>query len=115
MKRALPLLLALTLATPALAGTFTNEVLVLNATSTLMTTTLLSRRAIEIQNIGPNAIYCAVVAAAASSAEAVLTKSRRISAGDSWPLDLLPGRFIYCRAATADQVTGAATIVTELD
>lgn len=96
-------------------ATFTNEKLVLNASSVLLTSTLVGRRSVEVQNLGPNPIYCAVVAASTDSADAVLTKSRRVANGEAWALDLPPGRFLYARAATADQVTGAATIVTEID
>lgn len=96
-------------------GTFTNEVLVLNATSTLLTTTLVARRSVEVQNLGPNPIYCAVSAGSTDSAVAVVTKARKVAAGEAWALDLPPGRSIYAKAGTTDQVTTAATIVTEVD
>lgn len=111
MKRVLTLLAVLCLSSAAFAGTFTNEVLVLNSAATRVDTGLTGRRGIEIQNIGPNAIYCAVGA----SADAVLTKARRLNAGETWALDIPVPNTVYCKAATADQVTGAATIVTEIN
>lgn len=113
MRRLLPFLVVLAFASVALAGTFTNEVLVLNSAAVKVTTTnLTSRRAVEIQNQGPNAIFCAVGA----QADAVLTKSRKLDAsGGVWSIDLLPGRDVWCKAATADQATAAATVVTEVD
>ena len=93
----------------------TTEVLVLNATQTAMPTTpLAGRRAIEIQNLGPNAIYCAI-GPAATLPTAVLLKSRQIAAaGGVWAVDLNDKIIVRCLAATANQVTGAATIVTEV-
>lgn len=67
------------------------------------------RTAIEMQNLGPNPIYCAF-----TQAGAVATKARRIAAGETWALDIKHTVRIWCIAGTADQVTGAATIVTEL-
>lgn len=84
------------------------EVLVLASAATILPQTD-NRRAIEIQNLGPNPIYCAF-----SSSAAVVTKSRKIGTGESWSLNHPPNVAIYCKAATADQVTGAATIVTEI-
>jgi hypothetical protein len=116
MKRLLPFLLVLALSAQALAGTFTNEVLVLNSAATLVTTSLLSRRGIEIQNLGPNSIFCGVVAATADAAAVVVVnKARKLAAGEAWGLSLPEGRKVFCIAATADQVTTAATIVTEVD
>src|SRR5574341_1748655 len=91
----------------------TTEVLVDNTTVTLMPTTArTSRKAIELQNLGPNPIYCTV------GGETPLTTGalgRRIDAsGGTWSLDVGPGVVIKCLAGTADQVTTAATQVTEL-
>lgn len=89
----------------------TTEVLVLNATDTAMPTTpLAGRRGLEIQNLGPNAIYCSLTAAGSP----VLTKSRMIPAtSGSWSAPFGPNIVVECRAASADQVTGAAAITTE--
>lgn len=89
---------------------YTNEVLVLNSAAVRLDTGLSSRRGIEIQNLGPNAIYCAVGA----QADAVLTKSRKLDTGETWALAANESVQFWARAATADQVTGAATIVTEV-
>ena len=89
----------------------TTEVLVLNATDTAMPTTpLAGRRGLEIQNLGPNAIYCSLTAAGSP----VLTKSRMIPAvSGSWSAPFGPNIVVECRAATADQATGNASVVTE--
>ena len=84
------------------------EVLVLASAATEITRSD-PRRAVELLNLGPNAIFCAF-----TSATAVVNKSRKISPGGSWSLDLHFSQKIYCIAATADQVTGAATVVTEI-
>lgn len=93
----------------------TTEILVSNTVQTAVPTTVLAnRRAIEIQNLGPNAIYCAV-GPAATPPTAVLLKTRQVAAsGGVWAIDLGPNVIINCLAATANQVTGAATIVTEV-
>jgi hypothetical protein len=71
---------------------------------------LTGRKAIEIQNNGPNTIYCTVDA----SAPVVTTNGRWILAGAAWSLDAGAGVTIRCIAATAAQASGAATMVTEL-
>lgn len=84
------------------------EVLVLNSAATELTRSE-GRGAVEIQNLGPNAIFCAF-----TSAGAVVNKARQILPDASWSLDLKSPVKVYCIAATADQVTGNATIVTEI-
>lgn len=89
-----------------------NEVLVLT-TSTRVDVGIRFRKGIEIQNLGPNAIYCTV--GAGSTPTAVSTKARKLDAsGGTWALDLPAGYRVSCIAASANQVTGAATIVTEV-
>ncbi len=114
MKRIFALVLVLS-SVVATAAPTTSEVLVLT-TATEITNTQTGRRvAVEIQNLGPNAIFCAF-----SSATAVVNKSRIIAAysagspADSWAIDAEAYVRIWCKAATASQVTGAATIVSEL-
>lgn len=105
MRRLLVLTLALA-AAPASAA----EVLVLASAATRVDTdSNRSRQGVEVQNLGPNPIYCEV-----GTGTAVVTKSRRIPAGEAWGVAARYGVTVYCRAATADQVTGAATIVTEV-
>jgi hypothetical protein len=87
-----------------------NEVLVLT-TSTRVDVGIEQRKGIEVQNLGPNAIYCKV---SNTTPTAVLNKARRLATNESWAIDLPPGYRISCIAATANQVTGAATIVTEV-
>lgn len=109
MKRlALLLLLAPVVASAAYVPLVT-EVLVLNSAPVQLPDST-NRRAISIQNLGPNAIYCAFSA----SANAVLTKSIKIGNGETFSMNFPAGISIWCRAATADQLTGAATIVTEI-
>jgi hypothetical protein len=93
-----------------MANIFTNEVLVLNSAVIRIDTGLTQRSGIEVQNLGPNDIYVAV----GESAACVLTKSRKVSVGEAWSFACLSQVAVYAKAATADQVTGAATIVTEL-
>jgi hypothetical protein len=84
----------------------TTEVLVLTTATAMPAASL--RRFIEIQNLGPNDIFCA-----GSSAGAVVNKARRISAnGGTW--NYTAGDRVWCVAASANQVTGAATIVSEI-
>lgn len=93
----------------------TEKLILTSATKLPRNTTPGTRVAIEIQNLGPNAIFCAF-----SSATAVVNKARMIAAlsaglpADSWAVDVTPDIDIWCIAATANQVTGAATIVNEL-
>ena|SRR5688500_10597495 len=91
----------------ALAQTATTEVLVLTTATALPIGQY--RRAVEIQNLGPNPIFCAL----GDSSLAVLNKARRIAAGDAWALDAPSSQRIWC-ITSANQVTGAATIVSEV-
>lgn len=94
----------------------TTEVLVVASAggTTVPTTALAGRKAIEIQNLGPNPIFCT-----ADGTAPVANKARRIdalgtTAQPAWSIDAGPAIVVKCIAATADQVTGAATIVTEV-
>lgn len=83
----------------------TTEVLVLTTPTAMPKVSF--RRAIEIQNLGPNDIFCA-----GSSAGAVVNKARRIEAnGGTWWFTAADQ--VWCIAASAAQVSGAATIVSE--
>lgn len=91
------------------------EVLVSNATETLLDSSPPAfRRSIEIFNLGPNPIWCAVGKKEAAPATLVVNKCRRIGTYEAWQLDLEAGNRVWALADTADQVTGAATIVTEI-
>ncbi len=84
------------------------EVLVLTTATRLPQ--LCGRQAVEIQNLGPNPIYCSLSVASMAR----VGKARRISTGETWSVDAPATLPIWCVAATAAQVTGAATIVTEI-
>lgn len=91
----------------------TTEVAVTNAAggSAVPATALFKRKAIEIQNNGPNPIYCTVD----GSLPVALSNGRWIAAsGGIWSIDAGPGIAVKCIAGTAAQVSGAATMVTEL-
>lgn len=97
------------LAQPVATAGATTEVLVL-ASAAVEMPRMPNRAGIEIQNNGPNAIWCAI----GTSAAAVVNKCRQIAAsGGTWSLAASNRTRIFCRAATADQVTGAATDVSE--
>lgn len=106
MKRSLVLMGCL-LSSAALAAGETTEVLVGTTPTQMPTTTLNSRRSLEIQNLGSDPLYCGF-----SVAKAVSSKARRVNSGETWALS---GTLftVYCVTANA-QSTGAATIVSEL-
>jgi hypothetical protein len=93
-------------------GGKTTEVTVTNGAggTAVPATPLANRRAIEIQNNGPNPIYCTVD----GSAPVATTNGRWILAAAAWSLDAGPAVVVKCIAGTAAQVSGAATMVTEL-
>lgn len=93
-------------------GGKTGEIAVTNGAggTAVPTTTLANRKAIEIQNNGPNTIYCTVD----GSAPVATTNGRWILSGGAWSLDAGSNVAIKCIAGTAAQVSGAATMVTEL-
>lgn len=106
--RTLLALLAVCTASVSLAGD-TNEVLVLT-TATAMPQQSLYRRGLWMENRGPNAIWCAM----GSATKAVVNKSHRIAPnGGTLPFNA-PDKW-WCIAETANQVTGAATVVSEVD
>lgn len=107
----LPTLAAADTIIAALGGGKTSEWVVTNAAGGSTLTNLSERRAIEIQNLGPNAIYCTVD----GSAPVATTNGRMVAAtSGTWALDVGASVTIRCIAATAAQVSGAATMVTEL-
>lgn len=96
----------------AATSSATAEVLVLNSAATAVPASALSgRKAIEIQNLGPNAIYCRC-----DGTNPVVSKARKLDAsGGLFSIDCDDTACACkCIAATADQVTTAATIVTEI-
>lgn len=91
----------------------TTEVCVTNAAggTTTPTTAFALRKAVELQNLGPNSIFCTVDGQSPLSTGAL---GRRILTGDAWSLDAGANITIKCIAATAAQTTPACTQVTEL-
>lgn len=94
----------------------TTEVLVSSsATTTLPATPLVGRRSVAIQNLGPNALWCSI----GSPTTPVVGKSWKIDSLASGQnvlfLDISDKILVRCIAATATQVTGAATIVVEVN
>jgi hypothetical protein len=68
------------------------------------------RRGFELQNLGPNDIFCEL-----GGATPVVNKSRKVPAsGGTWGIGAGKNQIIKCIAATADQATTAATIYTEV-
>jgi hypothetical protein len=93
------------------AGKTTEVAVVHTAGGTAVPATALAgRKAIEIQNNGPNTIYCTVD----GTAPVATTNGRWILTGNAWSIDLGPSIVVTCIAGVADQVSGAATMVTEL-
>jgi hypothetical protein len=89
---------------PTAFAAWTTEVLVLNSAAVSIPD-VPDAHGVVVQNRGPNSIYCA-----SHGETPVLTTSLEIKSGGS--LSLWGTNFrLKCRAATADQVTGAATIV----
>ena len=85
------------------------EVLVLNSAATnVPATSTEGRLALEIFNNGPNTIYCK------PAGTPVVNKARPVSPGSSWYIEVGWTVTVKCIAGTADQVTTAATIVTEI-
>lgn len=93
------------LALPALAG----EVLVLTTVTRMDPSPALARTAVELQNRGPNPIACQL----RTSAGLTTGTGRQILTGETWSFPAGQGTQIFCVASGANQVTGAATIVTE--
>lgn len=92
------------------APALTREVLVLASAATEVTATQW-RKSILIQNNGPNAIWAAL----GDSSKCVLNKCIKIDAlGGVLAMDDAEGWSVWLIASTADQLTGAATDVTEV-
>lgn len=89
-----------------------SQVCVTDAAGGTVVASFTARKAIELQNLGPNAIYCTVDGQAPLATGAL---GRRVDAsGGTWSLDAGPAITVKCIAATAAQVTPACTQITEL-
>lgn len=86
----------------------TSEVLVLTTATNLVPTPLFFRQSVQIQNLGPNPIYVAY-----SEDTAVVNKAWKLATGDT--LSVGGQSFSLWAITTVNQVTGAATIVMELE
>ena len=97
--------------TSAVASSVAKEVLVLTTSTFVPALPLQNRRAVEIQNQGPNSIFCRP-----DGVSPTVNGGREIKTGAAWSLDC--GEIacqLRCIAATANQVTGAAVWLTELE
>ena len=111
--------LALCIALPALADSVvagagdakTSEWLVTNTAGGSTLTSLSARRAILLANYGPNAIYCTFGPYTPLATGALGIK---IDAGATFSVAAAETVTVRCIAATAAQVTTAATQVVEL-
>lgn len=93
-------------ALPFAVGAGTTEILT-DTTATDMTPTVMTGRTyVTIQNLGPNAEWCAV------GATPVTNKSTKIASGDTVSLPAPATSSVQC-LTSVKQVTGAASIVTQ--
>lgn len=88
-----------------------SEWLVTNAAGGSTLTNLPTRRALLLQNLGPNAIYCTFDGQAPLATGAL---GYKIDSGASFSAAIWSTVVVKCIAATAAQVTTAATQVVEL-
>jgi hypothetical protein len=91
---------------PATVMKVTN-VNVLNSASTSLGTPATNRLGVLIKNSGPNSIWCV-------NGTATVGSGVEVSGGQAIYLAISAAVTVQCRAATADQVNGANTSVTEL-
>lgn len=86
-----------------------NQVLVLQTATRVDTAGFAQRAGVVIQNNGPNAIYCRI----GVSTSLAVGYGYVITSGSTWSFPLPAQVPVFCLAATANQVAGAATDVTE--
>lgn len=96
--------------TSANSASANGEVLVTTAVTLVPTNPLQNRRAIEIQNRGPNSIFCRV-----DGSPPAVNGGREIKTDASWSLDCSDVACTPICITSVNQVTGAATWVTELE
>ena len=89
----------------------TSEWLVTNGAGGSTLTNFANRRVLELQNLGPNAIFVTIDGQAPLATGAL---GRKIDPGTTWAVMANAGVVVKAIAATAAQVTTAATQVTEL-
>lgn len=105
------LLLVALAATPALAAS-TSEVLV--TTAGVQMPAINGRIGLEIFNYGPNALHCSFGTAISGNAFWVIAAADGGVPGH-WTAAARTNHAIVCLAVSANQLTGAATIVNQLD
>lgn len=72
---------------------------------------LCGRTGFEIQNLGPNPIWCTT---SGVSSHARINRARRVEAnGDVFPINGKDAVVVWCITSTAPQVAGGGTIVSE--
>jgi hypothetical protein len=103
--------LAVLLTSPAMAAR-TSEVLVTTAGVALPA--LNGRLGIEVFNYGPNPLHCVFGSSITGNTFWIIPALSGTSPG-YWTSAARAHHAITCSAVTADQLTGAATIVNELD
>jgi muconolactone delta-isomerase len=96
--------------TSANSSSANGEVLVTTAITLVPTNPLQSRRAIEIQNRGPNSIFCTV-----DGSSPAVNGGREIKTAASWSLDCSDVACTPICITSVNQIAGAATWVTELE
>ena len=92
-------------------GGKSSEFIVVDDAGGTTLTALAGRRAVELQNLGANPIYCTVDGQAPTADNKM---GRKIDAGGTWTMNAGDSVVIKCIAGTLHQSTGAATMVTEL-
>jgi hypothetical protein len=107
MRRAVVLILVVSSIALAQVMHLTNEVLVLTTPTRVDSVSF--HDAIEVQNLGPNPIYCSMQVAA----DAVVGKARRLDTFESWSPPISENTTIWCVTSVA-QVTGGGTITSEM-
>ncbi len=97
------------------SGVLTESLVLFSDAGTVPASPLSGRRSIELQNLGPNAIWCAV---GSTSTAVTIGKARKLGSVGSvdsvWSLDISDAVAMRCISSTADQVTAGATAVTEI-
>lgn len=98
----------------------TTMVIVENVTdggcTTVPASSLSGRRAIELQNQGPNSIWCKLGATGTDAGVCPIGAGdgREIVADGIWAMDVSDSILVQCWAQTASQVDGGATCVNEV-
>lgn len=93
----------------AKSSSATSQVLVLTTATPVPAAPLVGRKGLEIQNLGPNPIWCRC-----DGVDPVANLARQVDSDTTWPLDCDSAACVCKCIALVDQVSGNATIVTEI-